>query len=235
MPSYIGNCIDNKPAYLKRNEKFHKSIHSDFVPTIQQAVSGINKWLEYYRSRPCPNVEGKTIGEVFNEGRGNGVNIEHLDDLMMASEKRKIMRNGVRLFNTFYWSPELYGKDDTVVVKYSLLDISKVKIYSMCGDFICTAITELKVHAVANYLGDEKDVNAYKQAVKRNKNMIKQTMKDAYGLVSQRSILTQWQEIPTETQNKIPEKNSKPKAKHYKLFPAVNELPKIEEKKYKLF
>lgn len=231
MPSYIGNCIDNKPAYMKRNEKFHKNIHNDFIPTISQAVQAINAWLEFYRSRECPNVSGKSIGDVFNEGRGDGVDLEMLDDLMMAQEERKICRNGVRMFNTYYWNPALYGIDDTVVVKYSLLDITKVKIYSRCGDFICTAEMVKEVHAMAALMGDNNDVYSYKQALKQNKKMIKKTLEAAYGLIPQQKVTTEWQEVKPDLK---PVKSSV-KKKNFKLFSDVTKLPKIEQKKYKLF
>lgn len=231
MPSYIGNCIDNKPAYMKRNEKFHKGIHNPVIPTIEQAVQGINAWLEFYRSKECPNVSGKTIGEVFNEGRGDGVNITLLDDLMMAQEERKICRNGVRMFNTYYWNSVLYGISDNVVVKYSLLDITKVKIYSKCGDFICDAETVKEVHPMAAYLGNAKDVYSLKQALKQNKNMIKQTMQAAYGLLPQQKVQTDWQEVK---QISNPVKKSV-KTKRFNVLPATINLPKTEERKYKIF
>ena len=231
MPSYIGNCIENKPAYMKRNEKFHKSIHSNVIPTIQQAIEGINAWLEFYRSRECPNVKGKTIGEVFNEGRGDGIDISKLDDLMMAQEERKICRNGVRMFNTYYWHKDLYSIDDTVIVKYSLLDITKVKVYSRCGDFICEAKTVKECHPVAAYLGEAKDVYSLKQAIKQNKNMINQTMKAALGLVPQQKVKTDWQEVKPLL-NQVKKQNKKTK---YKLFSANIDLPRIEEKKYNIF
>ncbi len=231
MPSYIGNCIDNKPAYMKRNEKFHKSIHNDLIPTIEQAVQGINAWLDYYRSRECPNVSGKTIGEVFNEGRGDGVDITALDDLMMAQEERKICRNGVRMFNTYYWNSALYGIDDKVVVKYSLLDITKVKVYSRCGDFICTAECVEKVHAMAGYLGDAKDVYSLKQAVKQNKNMVKQTMQRALGLLPHQKVQTDWQEVK-QVSNPV---KKAVKKKKFNVLPATINLPRTEERKYKIF
>ena len=230
MPSYIGNCIENKPAYMKRNEKFHKSIHNNVIPTIQQAVQAINAWLEFYRSRECPNAKGKTIGEVFNEGRGEGVNIEKLDDLMMAQEERKICRNGVRMFNTYYWHKDLYTIDDTVIVKYSLLDITKVKVYSKCGDFICVAKASEACHPVAEHLGDAKDVCSLKQAIKQNKNMINQTMKAAIGLIPKQKVTTEWQEV--KPIKRVIKQTKKPK---YKLFSDDIEIPKIEEKKYILF
>lgn len=231
MPSYIGNCIDNKPAYMKRNEKFHKSIHNNVIPTIEQAVAGINAWLDFYRSRPCPNMPEKTIGEVFNEGRGDGVDIELLDDLMMAQEERKICRNGVRMFNTYYWHEKLYSINDTVIVKYSLLDITKIKVYSKCGDFICTAETVKECHPMAGHLGDATDVYSLKQAMKRNKNMINQTMKAARGLIPQQTITAEWQEVKPS----LKPAKKQIKKKKYNLFSSEIELPRLEEKKYKLF
>lgn len=231
MPSYIGNCIDNKPAYMKRNEKFHKSIHNNVIPTIEEAVRGINAWLDFYRSRECPNVSGKTIGEVFNEGRGDGVDITALDDLMMAQEERKVCRNGVRMFNTYYWNSALYGINDSVVVKYSLLDITKVKVYSKCGDFICEAETVKDIHPMAGYLGDATDVYSLKQALKQNKNMIRQTMQAAYGLIPQQKAQTEWQEIKPVLK---PVKKSV-KKKKFDILPATIDLPKVEERKYKIF
>lgn len=231
MPSYIGNCIDNKPAYMKRNEKFHKGIHNPVIPTIEQAVQGINAWLDFYRSKECPNVSGKTIGEVFNEGRGDGIDITALDDLMMAQEERKICRNGVRMFNTYYWNSALYGINDTVVVKYSLLDITKVKVYSKCGDFICEAETVKDIHPMAGYLGDATDVYSLKQALKQNKNMIKQTMQAAYGLIPQQKVQTEWEEVKPVLK---PVKKSV-KKKKFDILPATIDLPKVEERKYKIF
>ena len=58
LPSYIGNNIFNQPACTKRNEKFHKQLASDYVPTIMETKVYIDKWLnEVYRQRPCNNNE----------------------------------------------------------------------------------------------------------------------------------------------------------------------------------
>lgn len=53
MPSYIGTSIENKPAWMKRNEKLHSQIHEqyNFIPTIEQAIKLIDKWLEYKHSQ----------------------------------------------------------------------------------------------------------------------------------------------------------------------------------------
>ena len=64
LPSYIGTNIENKPARLRRNEKFHSEIHTELIPTIQQTIQMINSWLLYKNSLPCPNDKSKTIQEM---------------------------------------------------------------------------------------------------------------------------------------------------------------------------
>lgn len=217
VPSYIGNCIENRPAYEKRNEKFHKQIHSDFVPTIQQTVSALEEWLKFYRSQPCPHAEGKTIGEVFNEGRGVGVDINKLDDLMMTEEIRKVGRNGIKMFNTFYYSPKLYGLKDNVIVKYSLLNINSVRIYSLCGEFICEAEMLKDVHPMARLMGDNNDVYAYKQALKAVQTPVKNTLKDAKKLVPYLQNRVEWQDIKPEKEIKTDKVKPIKASKKYKI------------------
>ena len=225
MPSYGGNCIENKPAHLKRNEKFHKKRHIDYIPTIQEALGAIENWLAFYRSQPCPNVPGKTIGEVFNEGKGEGVNESLLNDLMMAEEVRKIGRNGVTLFGNHYYNEALYGIKDNVIVRYSLFDISRVQIYSCKGEFICEATTVLKVNAMAEYMGEATDVYTYKQELKRTQNAIKKTMKTA-AMVQGKLNTIPWQTDQEQSENK------KAKSIKHKDYAIKNyrELPFLEDK-----
>ena len=64
MPSYIGTSIENKPAYMNRNELLHKQIHEQkgsFIPTIEQTLVLIREWLKFKHSQPCPNDRSKTI------------------------------------------------------------------------------------------------------------------------------------------------------------------------------
>lgn len=55
LPSYVGSAIQNKPAYLMRNEKLHKQLHNDFVPTLEETIKMIDMWLNFKNSQPCPN------------------------------------------------------------------------------------------------------------------------------------------------------------------------------------
>ena len=47
LPSYIGSSINNKPAYMMRNEKFHKTLHNEFIPTLDETIKMIDMWLNF--------------------------------------------------------------------------------------------------------------------------------------------------------------------------------------------
>jgi len=194
MPSYTGNSPVNKPAWRNRNEKFHKSIHNDFVPTIKEAVQYFEKWLEFYRAQPCPNCPDKAIGQVFNEGIGTGIKASELDDFMLAQEARKIGRNGVKFLNNHYYADELYGLKDKAIIKYSLFDLSSVRVYATTGEFICEAKTILSIHPMAHHMGTEKDVYHLKQALKQQKKCGQLTMKKAVGYQQKIESLVAWQD-----------------------------------------
>lgn len=101
-------------------------------------------WMEFHYSQPCPNVKGKTIGEVFNEGKGEGVDIATLDDLMLAQEIKNIHRNGIRFLKADYYNENLYGLREKVLIKYSLFDLSTIKVFDLKGKFLCEAKREIQ-------------------------------------------------------------------------------------------
>ena len=62
-----------------RNEKFHKQIHNDFVPTLDETMKMIDMWLNFKNSQPCPNSPNKTIGEVLESRKRQNVDINQLE------------------------------------------------------------------------------------------------------------------------------------------------------------
>jgi len=177
LPSYIGSSIDNKPAYLKRNEDLHKKIHSGYVPTIEEAVGLINLWLEYKHSLPCPNVPGKTIAEVLATVEKQDINEEELDDFMMAQEVKTIGRNGIRFLKADYFDDALYGVRERAIIKYSLFNLSYIKVYSLKGEFLCTARRVMPTHPMAQHLGDINDIQDYKQKIVKQRKLRNKTLK----------------------------------------------------------
>ena len=179
MPSYIGTSIENKPAYLKRNEKLHKQIHeqNNFTPTIEQAIKLIDKWLEFKHSQTCSNDKTKTIKEVLEEVEKQNIIEEKLDDLMMAMEIKNIGRNGIRFLKADYFDEALYGIKEKAIIKYSLFDLSYIKVYSLKGEFICKANRVTSTHPLANQMGDIKDIEDYKHKIEKQAKLRRKTIK----------------------------------------------------------
>lgn len=179
LPSYSGTSIIKKPAQLRRNEKLHKSIFKVNIPTIEQVVQVLEMWLhKYHYEQPCPHFEGQSIGEVLNSGRGEGVNIETLDDLMMVREIKNIYRNGILFLRNNYYSEALFDYKKKVIIKYSLFNLSSIKVFKLNGEFICEAKRVETIHPLANYLGDAKDIEDLKQKTKLKKQLEKRTEKE---------------------------------------------------------
>ena len=178
MPSYVGTSIESKPAYMKRNEKLHKAIHEkySFVPTIEQAIQCIDKWLEFKHSQPCTNDTGKTIQEVLNEIEPQNIDESQLDDLMMAQEIKSIGRNGIRFLKADYFDEALYGIREKTIIKYSLFDLTSIKVYSLKGEFICKAHRVTETHPLANQMGDIKDIEDYKHKIQKQAALRRKTI-----------------------------------------------------------
>lgn len=180
MPSYIGTSIDNKPAYMNRNEKLHKQIHvqkANFVPTIEQALILIKEWLKFKHSQPCPNNRNKTIAQMLATIQKQNIDESQLDDLMMDTVVKHIGRNGIRFLKADYFNDALYGIRGKCVVKYNLNDLSYIKIYSMKGEFLCRADRVTATHPLAHLLGDVKDIEDYKQKIRKQKQLQNKTIK----------------------------------------------------------
>ena len=175
MPSYIGTSIENRPAWMNRNEKLHLQLHNQQtkgnIPTVQDAIKYINAWLEYRNQKACPNDRSRSIQEVLNSVRKQDINKSALDYLMMKTESRTINKHGITFLGMHYRSDVILGLRDKVYVRYSLFDLSKVQVYSMKGEFLCVAHRVQKVHPMANVLGTVKDMEEYKQQYQRQQKI----------------------------------------------------------------
>lgn len=176
LPSYVGSSIDNKPAYLMRNEKLHKQLHNDFVPTLEETIKMIDMWLNFKNSQPCPNEPNKTIAEVLESRKQQNVDINLLDDLMLATEVKTIQRNGIRFLNCDYFDERLYGLKSKVLIKYNLFDLTSIKVYTTKGEYLCTAERLTETHPMAKLLGSVTDFEDYKQKIVKQRKLHKKTI-----------------------------------------------------------
>lgn len=188
MPTYVGNNIENRPAWEKRNEKFIKNWHNTmfkgYVPTIEEAIDMIQWWInEVYHEQPCPNVEGKTIGEVLESGKGPGVDIEELDELMMLEKGATLDRGYIRFQGDSYKLTTHLGighyKKDKVMVRYSYHDRSIIKVYDGKGIFIGDAESSENHKVASNAFLAENMSEKDKRNLEKNANTRKNADKKA--------------------------------------------------------
>ena len=201
LPSYIGSSIQNKPAYMMRNEKFHKNLHTEYIPTIDATIKMLDMWLSFKDSQPCPNAPGKTIEEVFSERKRQNIDINILDDLMLSTEVKTIQRNGIRFLNCDYFDERLYGFKCKVLIKYNLFDLASIKVYTPKGEYLCTAERVTETHPMAKLLGDVKDFEDYKQKIVRQRQLKKKTVESVKKYLETEDIkLLETQMEPAEIQ-----------------------------------
>lgn len=176
LPSYIGSSIQNKPAYMMRNEKLHKNLHNEFIPTIEEIIKMIDMWLNFKNSQPCPNLPDKSVAEVLESRKHQNINIDTLDDLMLATEVKTIQRNGIRFLNCDYFDERLYGFKSKVLIKYNLFDLAKIKVFTTKGEYLCTAERVTETHPMAKILGVVNDFEDYKQKIEKQRKLKRKTL-----------------------------------------------------------
>ena len=115
-------------------------------------------WLQFKNSHPCPNAPNKTIAEVLNKRKRQNIDINQLDDLMLATEVKTIQRNGIRFLNCDYFDEKLYGFKSKVLIKYNLFDLKSIKVFSPKGEYLCTAERVTETHPMAKLLGTVEDL-----------------------------------------------------------------------------
>ena len=188
MPSYVGSSISNKPAYLKRNEKFHQNLHQEFIPTIEDTIKMIDMWLKFKNSQPCTNAPNMTIAEVLENRNKQNIDKSLLDDLMLATEVKTIQRNGVRFLNCDYFDERLYGLRGKVLVKYNLFDLTNVKVFTPKGEYLCTAERVTDTHPMAKILGTVEDLEDYKQKIQKQQKLKRKTINSVKKLLTNDEI-----------------------------------------------
>ena len=131
---------------------------------------------EIFYSQPCPNAPDKTIAEVLEERKRQNVDINQLDDLMLATEVKTIQRNGIRFLNCDYFDERLYGFKNKVLIKYNLFDLTSIKVYTTKGEYLCTAERVTETHPMAKLLGTVNDYEDYKQKIVKQRKLHKKTI-----------------------------------------------------------
>jgi putative transposase len=180
VPSYVGTCIDDKPARLNRGEVKHRALYEKMGGrplTLEETHKAVARWFGEYSMRVsrAAHLAGRTPMEVFQEGKGPGLSetqLRAMDILMMSSEIRSITKDGIKLNGRLYWHQALQSRRHKLVVRHDEVTTPhSCLVYDPDGRFICEALDRhhykiaCGIHPAAKILGDEDQQLALSDAI----------------------------------------------------------------------
>jgi putative transposase len=197
--TYSGNNILNKPARMKRNERFHlqeyqKALAQTGYLDLQSTYSLIGDWVNEYNKRPSHGkyLKGRSPWEAALEKSNlcieRTIAIENLNYLMLDTREVMLQRDGIRFMGRKYNSYQLSSLergDWGLKIKYSMFDLSKILVYNDIGQFLCEAHqwSGQGVHPMAEHLGSGEDFSKFQIAMKDKQDYLHGTMDNAKSIL----------------------------------------------------
>lgn len=193
-PSFVGECIENKPAHKNRGESIHRRLHKKITqgatPTLEDAHRAIAEWFDRYTNRKQSknsHLNGQAPADVMIPGPG--VDPILLRHLMMSQKQVKVQQNGVYLNKKWYYDQSLYGRTHEVYVRYDLQAQDSVLIYdAKSEELICEAFKTRKVHPAASLLGTDEDRAELQRQITDKASSRKLTVASARAIVDSQVI-----------------------------------------------
>ena len=224
MPSYTGNDIAHKPARMKRGEDLHRQLYDKLGGrplTMEETLVQVARWFAEYATRPQyrTHLHGRTPGDVFMEGRGEGLSPQDMQKLtlfMMQKEVRTITKDGIKVNGRLYWHEKLYSRRHPVLVRYDEhFNPYSVYVYTLDGEPLCEAKDREHyriasgLHPAARILGTPEQQEELRAGVELRKGLERNSTALMRGLL-QASVLPETQAriaaLETETAGVLPEK-----------------------------
>lgn len=185
MPSYIGTSIENRPAWMNRNEKLHLQLHNQQtkgnIPTVQDAIKEIfdDFVINVLNKRPSQgkNLAGLSPNQLFNQEFAEKIRPSK-DALklfcMRTSKTFTIIRNGIKdnELGITYWADWMVSK--TRLKVYLRRDVQNYKeawAFRADNNEFVGKVTAVK--AVAALQADEISKEAFKEAMAIKKRSLK--------------------------------------------------------------
>jgi putative transposase len=167
LPSYTGASINDRPPYLRRNEKLAKQLHDNWVPTVDDVFNIMLQWREEYIDERRPRRQGLTARQMFNEGRGAGLDPMALCFLMMAVEVKSVRRRRFTFAGIDWEGPCLYGYHGKILIRYSLSDLSKIYVFDTNDRYMGTVTQCCKADPIKDWQA-AKRIAAERRGFKRD-------------------------------------------------------------------
>mgnify|MGYP002542449772 FL=1 len=232
MPSYTGNDIAHKPARMKRGEDLHRQLYAKMGGrplTWEETLVQVARWFAEYATRPQyrTHLHGRTPGDVFMEGRGEGLSPQDMQKLtlfMMQKEVRTITKDGIKVNGRLYWHEKLYSRRHPVLVRYDEhFNPYTVYVYTLDGEPLCEAKDREHyriasgLHPVARVLGTAEQQEELRAGIELRKGLEKGSSALMRGML-QAYVLPETQArmaaLETETAEVLPEEPKTAKVLH---------------------
>jgi putative transposase len=178
LPGYRGNCPGNRP------ETVDEDIKAGRVLTWKQFEDRLDEWLAAYSTRPHYGdaMDGATPKAVwstyFEQYPLRRIAPSSLRLLFQPHDLVKVGKQGVRVFNQFYWHEQVAMRwKQLVMVKYDPDDLNFVDCYDLAGTYIARASLRTKVgfFSTAEYEQHEKDRKRLKALQKAERELYKKS------------------------------------------------------------
>lgn len=187
IPTYTGTSIQLQPPRMNRGETLHRNLHERIFDAskidLWTAHRAVAWWFDKYVERPQQDGHLKNTSpiELFDKGKGPGIDKKELIYLMMKEEVKTIYRNGIRMLGSYYWHEELFGlKSINAVVRFDLIENDSIYVFDADdGSFICEAVRTDKVHPAAGILGTKDDVEKLNKQISLKRELTKNVTSEA--------------------------------------------------------
>lgn len=202
LPSYCGTSIENKPAWMARNEKFHKAWHTaktqNWIPDMREASHMIEAYFEAHINEPHTGLNGKTPREVLEPYIGPGIPSDQLSYDFMFRKKISPRRCRLTLHGIEYEADFLHGlsKNQKLLVMYDYSNIETVYCYSLDNQYIGEAYPVAALHPLANAFGSELDLYRVQEANKKQAKMMKAAKKSLLALGAHEEDVVELKSLP---------------------------------------
>jgi putative transposase len=177
VPSYTGASIEDKPPYLLRNEPRARALHDDWVPKISDVTEMFCQWREEYADEPLPKRQGLTARQIFDEGKGAGLDPKALCFLMMACEIKTVRRNRLTFAGVDWEGPCLYGYKDRILIRYLLSDLSQIYVFDPRDQFMGIVTQASKADPIKDWQAAKRIIaerRSYKHLTKKRCDFIRE-------------------------------------------------------------
>ena len=238
LPSYCGASIADKPAWMHRDEKFHKKIHAiatgNYVPNMSEAAVYIQKYFDFYVNQPHDGLDEQTPFQVATTGFGPGIDPQKLAYEFLWRKEVKPSRCQFPFMKIDYECKELLGYTGKALALYDNANLTKLFVYSndKVPEFIGVATPKNAIHPMARILGDETDVITLKETLKdhaKAKKITEEAVAELSGYKGTQEVQDALKVIPWNEKTEVKKQQSVVKDSKVKFLPEKEQPLEISD------